>query len=164
MALEKDVARLAGTRPFALLPRAALQLLAFACEKLQLPADATLFQEGDLADGGYFVLSGSLALRRQSDAQNRAHAVGADHLIGESALFAQVLRPCSATALEDSTLLRIPRKTVARVLGEFPEAAAGLRDDLAERAGRLTRDLDAVRLRLLDFEATTPGPAAAERA
>jgi hypothetical protein len=36
--LDDDVGRLARTRPFSLLPREAVQLIAFACEKRRLKA------------------------------------------------------------------------------------------------------------------------------
>ena len=58
MSLESDVRCLSGTRPFNMLPREALQLLAFSCERRQLKAGQTLFAAGEPADGAYFLLEG----------------------------------------------------------------------------------------------------------
>ena len=64
MSLESDVRRMAATRPFSLLPREALQLLAFSCEKRALKAGQALFEAGEVADAAYFVLTGEIVLYR----------------------------------------------------------------------------------------------------
>ena len=50
-------------------------------------------------------------------------------------------RPSTATALEDSTLIRIPRNLFQRVLESDPEAAQRLRDELANRSSQITSDI-----------------------
>jgi len=50
MGLEADVRRMARTHPFDLLPREALQLIAFSCTKTVLKSGQTLFVEGEPAD------------------------------------------------------------------------------------------------------------------
>ena len=82
MSLESNVRRMAGTRPFDLLPREAVQLIAFSCERRMLKAGESLFSAGEPADSAYFILSGELSLALD-DAERRVEA-GA--LIGETAL------------------------------------------------------------------------------
>ena len=94
MSLESDVRRLSGTRPFDMLPREALQLLAFSCERRQLKAGQTLFAAGEPADGAYFLLHGELVL--SADGEERRVAAGA--LIGETALIVDVMRGAGARA------------------------------------------------------------------
>ncbi len=150
MTLDGDVARLARTRPFSLMPREAVQLVAFSCVKQRLRAGDPLFAAGDEGDAGYFVQSGAILLadpRPHAPAPRRA-AAGA--LIGESALYAAVVRRVDARADEDTVLTRIPRETFRRVLAEFPEAAEKIRAALAERTRRLVDGLDAARARSLD--------------
>ena len=60
--LDSDVGRLARTRPFSLLPREAVQLIAFASKKRRVRAGEVLFHAGEAGDAGYFVHSGVIAL------------------------------------------------------------------------------------------------------
>ena len=143
MSLESDVRRLSGTRPFNMLPREALQLLAFSCERRQLKAGQTLFAAGEPADGAYFLLDGEIAL--SADSEERRVAPGA--LIGETALIVDVMRGAGARAAVDSTLLRISRDTFRRVLGEFPASAVKVHASVSVRMRRFLDQLEAVRAR-----------------
>jgi CRP-like cAMP-binding protein len=146
MSLESDVRRLSGTRPFNMLPREALQLLAFSCERRQLKAGQTLFAAGEPADGAYFLLEGEIAL--SADGQERRVAGGA--LIGETALIVDVMRGAGARASEDSTLLRISRDTFRRVLGEFPASAVTVHASISVRTRRFLDQLEAIRARAFE--------------
>ena len=121
--LDDDVGRLARTRPFSLLPREAVQLIAFACEKRRLKAGDTLFLAGENADFGYFVHSAAIALLADGAKLGGERRVGAGALIGESALYAQTARRVGARAAEDAVVMSIPRETFRRVLAEFPAGA-----------------------------------------
>jgi CRP-like cAMP-binding protein len=143
MSLESDVRRLSGTRPFNMLPREALQLLAFSCERRQLKAGQTLFAVGEPADAAFFLLEGEIAL--SADGEERRVAPGA--LIGETALIVDVIRGAGARALVDSTLLRISRDTFRRVLGEFPASAVKVHASASVRTRRFLDQLEAIRAR-----------------
>ena len=138
MSLESNVRRMAGTRPFDQLPREAVQLIAFSCEKRMLKAGETLFSAGEPADSAYFILSGELSLAL-NDAERRVES-GA--LIGETALLADVTRHASAKATEDSELLRIPGAVFRRVLSEFPRAAVQMRAAAVNRVREFVNQLD----------------------
>ena len=146
MSLESNVRRMAGTRPFDVLPREAVQLIAFSCERRLLKAGERLFSAGELADAAYFVLSGELSLA--IDDAERQVEPGA--LIGETALMADVTRRASAKATEDSELLRIPGAVFRRVLSEFPRAAVQLRAAAVARARDFVDQLDEKRARLFE--------------
>jgi CRP-like cAMP-binding protein len=143
MSLDNDVRRLAATRPFSLLPREALQLLAFSCERRVLKAGQTLFAEGDVADGAFFVLAGEISLKAAGE-ERRA---GPGALIGETALAAEVPRGANAAAAVESTLLIVPRATFRRVLGEFPDSAAKIHASASARVRELMNRLEDVRVR-----------------
>jgi CRP-like cAMP-binding protein len=143
VALDADVRRLSGVRPFDALPREALQLIAFSCARRRLSAGETLFSAGDAAEGAFFVLDGEVVLRLR-DAIRRA-ASGA--LIGETALLTDTLRPADADAPQGAELLYIPRDTFMRVLAEFPESAAMIRKGSLRRARALFGKLEAIRRR-----------------
>ena len=146
MSLESNVRRMAGTRPFDSLPREAVQLIAFSCERRTLKAGEPLFSAGEPADSAYFVLSGELSLAID-DAERRVEP-GA--LVGETALLADVVRRASAKATEDSELLRIPSAVFRRVLSEFPRAAVQLRAAAVARARDFVNQLDEKRARLFE--------------
>jgi CRP-like cAMP-binding protein len=150
VALDADVARLSRTLPFSLLPREAVQLVAFSCVRQRLRAGERLFSKGDAGDAGYFILSGAILLEDKSATSKNARRAAAGTLIGGSALYAPIVRRLDARAEEDTVLTRIPRDTFRRVLAEFPEAAEKVRAALAERTRRLVSSLDASRARSLD--------------
>ncbi len=138
MSLEQDVRRMSLTRPFSLLPKEAVQLLAFSCEKRHL--------KGEAADAGYFLLSGEMIL--SADGEDRPVSAGA--LIGEMALAAEVQRRASARASVDSILLRVPRDVFRRVLGEFPDAAVKVHAEASTRTRNLIHQLETLRARAFE--------------
>ena len=150
MTLDAEVARMARTRPFSLLPREAVQLIAFSSAKQRLRAGEILFSAGDAGDAGYFVQSGAILLEDRRSPAGSARRATAGALIGESALYAPVIRRVDARAAEDALLTRIPRETFRRVLTEFPDAGDKLRAALAERMRRLVDGLDATRVRSME--------------
>jgi CRP-like cAMP-binding protein len=137
---------MAQTRPFSLLPREALQLIAFSCTRVNLKARQTLFAEGEPADAAFFVLSGAIALVARG-AERRVEPGG---LIGETALIADIPRRANARAAEDVVALRIPREVFRRVLSEFPQAAAQIRVEALARSGKLLEQLEDVRARAFE--------------
>ncbi len=74
--------------------------------------------------------------------------VGPFTLLGEIALFTETKRPATATALEPSTVLHIPRQLFIKMLDSFPEAARRLREILAERLDQSSREIHGVRAAL----------------
>ena len=75
-------------------------------------------------------------------------------LIGENAMIAEVQRPASARAKENSLVLRISRPVFHRVLSEFPQHAVRIRAELQARTRKIARELDELRVRAID-----PAPA-----
>ena len=146
MSLESDVRRMAATRPFNLLPREALQLLAFSCERRILKAEEKLFLAGETADGAFLVLTGEIVLSVKGE--ERRALPGA--LIGETALAAEVLRGADARASVDTTVLRVPREVFRRVLSEFPDAAAKVHASASARTRELLSRLEALRARAFE--------------
>jgi CRP-like cAMP-binding protein len=147
MSLEQDIGRLARTRPFDLLPRDALKLIAFSAERKTFSAGRPIFDQGETADSAYFLLTGAIALTAYSKGEPRERVVGPGALVGEMAMFAPIDRPSSARAKDDTVALRIPRDLMMRVLTEYPREAASIRANLAQRTRHLTAGLEAVRQR-----------------
>jgi CRP-like cAMP-binding protein len=145
MTLEQDIGLLARTRPFDLLPRDALKIVAFAAERKRIAAGESLFNQGDEADCAYFVLSGAVLLSIYGQAGPKEHVAGPGALIGEIAMIAPVTRPSSAHARDDTVALRIPRDVMTRVLAEFPREAALIRASFAKRTKQMVAELSVLR-------------------
>jgi CRP-like cAMP-binding protein len=130
MALDDDIAILARVALFSELDDEQLRLLAFGAEPLDLAAGRWLCREGQIADGGFILTSGSLAsVSADGTVLSRHGAPGT--LVGEVSLIARVEWHASIIADTACTLLRLPRPLFRRILEEFPAAAAAMRNRLA---------------------------------
>lgn len=153
MSLEDDLAILSDAPLFSLLDQEALRVLAFAAESRSLRAGDVLFHKGDRSDGGYVVVRGSVALDATDNGSPASFIAGPGSLIGQVALFVRMQRPATAIAREASTVLRISPTLMRRVLQEYPEAASGMRDVLAQDLEDFSDSLAQMRQLLLAGEA-----------
>jgi CRP-like cAMP-binding protein len=142
--LEDDAQTLSRHPTLAALEPEALRLLAFSAETRILRAGDILFRRDDASDGGFFILSGAIALDLSSDGKP-TRILGPGTLIGDMALITKTRRPATAVAREPSSILRITRLLFHRVLDEHPRSAARLRQLLADRLRNFTRELDDIR-------------------
>lgn len=152
MGLNDDIAALEAVPTFAGIEREALRLVAFAAESRILRAGDVLFRRGEPADAGYLVRSGAIALDARNDGSPTEYVAGPGVLIGELALFAETKRPATAIAREPSSVTKLPRSVMRRVLVEFPDVAAHLRARFVERLNAMATDLAAVRRTLLSID------------
>jgi CRP-like cAMP-binding protein len=140
MSIEDDVALLASVPTLRLLGREALRMLAIGSELRDVPRDGVLFRRGETADSGFVVQRG--AFRLSFDDGSRTEIVaGPGALLGELALIVAMTRPSTATALEDSAVVRLTRSLFQRVLEIDPDAAVRLRDEMARRTTQAASDI-----------------------
>ena len=145
MTIEDDIAFFERVPTLGLLGRDALRILAIGAESRYVHGGEVLFAAGDEADAGFVIQEGSFSLSvAQADA-GAPLVVGRGALIGELALLTETTRPATATALEPSTVLRIPRSLFLKMLDGFPSAAEKLREILTTRSNQSTADIYAVR-------------------
>ena len=133
MTVDMIMHKLSQLTMFAGISKDALRLLAFSAERKSLHAGDVLISLGDQSDGAYFILSGSLALQTRNDGGPSEQILGPDHLIGETALIIATDNPASVIARQPSVVLYIPRSLFLRLLDEFPDVAARLRENFARR-------------------------------
>jgi CRP-like cAMP-binding protein len=146
MSIEDDIAFFEKIPTLGLLGRAALRILAIGAESRRLRGGEILFYAGDEADSGYVIQDGSLSLTpHQADRDTKAVVAGPGTLLGELAMITATVRPATATALEPSTVIRIPRGLFLKMLEGYPDTARRLRDTIAARADQWTREMDNVR-------------------
>lgn len=146
MALEDDIEFLDRIPTLHLLGQEALRILAISAETIKLARGDILFEEGQPADGGFVVVSGSLILQNANDRKGEDPlTIRRGTLIGETAMIVETLRPATAIAAEAALLFRIPRVVFVRILEGEPQAATALRRLISARVGRIMEDLDVVR-------------------
>lgn len=129
LALEKIMA-LKNTTLFADTPDSILAELVTIVTEERLPRGETLFREGDIGDSLYVIHSGTISIHRGSLELAR---FGKNDFFGELALIDPEPRSASATAVEDSFLLRISEEDFADLTDERPEVAWGLLRILVKR-------------------------------
>lgn len=139
MGLQDDVRNLASNPTLQELEPEALRLIAFSAETRILRAGDVLFRMGEASDGGYVVLSGAIAFE---DGAAPALTVRPPALVGDLALIAETIRPCTALACEPSSVLKIPRALFHRVLSEFPVSAARVGRTFGGRVVALRDELE----------------------
>ncbi len=153
MGLDENIAILKAAPLFGFLDRDALRLLSFAAERRSLGPGHRLFARDERAEGGFVVLSGTIALAPRRPGADPV-TVGRSGLIGRLALFLTGERPCDAHAVTAAEVMRITPTLMRRVLAEFPDAARAIHAELAEDLAALSRDLEGIRAR---FDAIGPG-------
>jgi CRP-like cAMP-binding protein len=145
MAIEDDINFFEKVPTLSMLGRAALRILAIGAESRYVHSGETLFAVGDDADGGYVVQEGSFRLSPRGGDTAKSIRVGVGTLLGELALFTETRRPVTATALEPSTVLCIPRPLFLKMLEGYPDAAVRLREILSKRTDESERDMQRLR-------------------
>ena len=148
MTIEDDISFFERVPTLSQLGRQALRILAIGAESRYIHGGEVLFSDGDEADGGFVIQEGKFSLSSDAFGDGRDVTVGPCTLLGEVALFTETRRPTTATALEPSTVLCIPRPLFLKTLESFPDAARNLRDILATRLEQSTRDITSVRAML----------------
>lgn len=146
MSLEQDLHNLSQVPLFEAFETEALRILAFSAETRLLRAGDLLFSKGEPSDGGYVVLSGSIALSPSDAPGPEDTIVSPFALIGEIALISATERASTATALEPAAVLKISRALFHRILNEYPQSAMRIRGIISSRLSDFVRQLDEVRV------------------
>jgi len=146
MTIEDDIAFFERVPTLNLLGRAALRILAIGVESRYVHSGEVLFRAGDEADCGFVIQEGSFRLATGASANGKSVTVGPGTLLGELALLTGTRRPVTATALEPSTVLCIPRPLFMKMLEGYPDAAQRLREILAQRIEESAREIESLRI------------------
>ncbi|HAN30725.1 MAG TPA: 2-oxoglutarate dehydrogenase E1 component [Myxococcales bacterium] len=105
------------------LPQAAIALVAEVCSEVVMQANETLFRTGDLGDGLYIIINGSMRVERGGRV---IASLGRGEVVGELAIMDQLPRSADAIADTSCSLLKL---------------ASGVLDELLDRHGALARNL-----------------------
>ena len=143
MSIDDDIAFLERVPMLAQLGGDALRILAIGAESYSLSEGESLFAPGESADCAYVVQRGSFTVKPEA-ASGMESIAEPGSLLDESALLIETPRHASATAREDSIVLRISRAMFLKMLESNPQAAQRLRALFASRADQLARDFEKV--------------------
>jgi CRP/FNR family cyclic AMP-dependent transcriptional regulator len=102
-----------------------------------------VFVQGDKANAMFYVQTGNVKLTAESKSGKKAvlAILRKGDFFGEGCLGKQSLRMFSAMAIQSSTIARVPRMTIARVIRQEPAFANLLIAHLVIRIGRIEEDL-----------------------
>jgi CRP-like cAMP-binding protein len=102
-----------------------------------------LYSQGDAADAVFYLLLGKVKLTVFSAKGKEAviAILGQGDFLGEACLAGQVVRTATATALEESTVMRIDKAAMIRVLRDEPSFAELFMSHLLSRNIRVEEDL-----------------------
>jgi CRP-like cAMP-binding protein len=139
MALKDDIALFMQLSIFEGLSEEHLRLLAFGAERRRLEKGHVLFRQGAAADSAFVVTAGHLRLTVHSPASGERilGEIGAGSIMTEIAMIADAERHFTATAIEESEVIRISRMLFHRMLEEYPEVAIAADRRLRENFSRL---------------------------
>lgn len=149
MSNEDNIQLLCHLPVFAKLEPSAVRLMAIAAETRHLRAGDILFRQGDLADCGYLLVSGALALDGIRGNETVAGGAKIGDFLGETALIVVTKRPVTAIARQNATVLRISRALFLQVLEKYPASAERLRRDVLVVINSVSKDLEAFRRGLI---------------
>jgi len=111
-----------------------LALLAAVAEEVEFPPDRVIYSEGGRPDSMYLVLEGHVLLHQQ---QKEVMTAGEKDTFGTWALFEDEPRVVTATALEQSRLLRIDKQDFVDLLADNIQITQRILEALVQRVRRL---------------------------
>ena len=124
-------------------PQTFLSQVGTGKKSLAFPEKQIIFSQGDTADSVFYIQAGKVKLSVVS--QEGKEAVVAilepTAFFGEACLTGQVLRLEAATAMADSTLIRIDKQAMIAVLHDEPTFSALFMAYLLSRNARIQADL-----------------------
>ncbi|MDB5523308.1 MAG: protein kinase [Rhizobium sp.] len=139
MALKDDISLFMQLSIFEGLTEEHLRLLAFGAERRRLEKGHVLFRQGAAADSAFVITQGKLKLTMHSvsGGERLLSEAGPGSILTEIAMIADAERHFTATATEDSEVIRISRMLFHRMLEEYPEVAIATDRRLRENFSRL---------------------------
>jgi CRP-like cAMP-binding protein len=138
MTIEDDMACLKQFPLFRALPKARLKLVALMGEKLQFKGGDRIIEEGERAEGVYFILGGEVELSHERDDGKTKRLVLATGMIfGDVPMLCDQPYVGEVTAKSDVAALRLPRDLFFELLETIPDFSIALSRDLASRLYKL---------------------------
>jgi CRP-like cAMP-binding protein len=129
------------TAPFN--PKAFLSKVGNGKTMLKFPKNQSIFSQGDASDAVFYIQQGKIKLTVVSSKGKEAviAVLEPTHFFGEGCLIGQPVRMATANSMEVSTLVRIEKSAMTRVLHEEPAFSELFMAYLLSRNVRIEEDL-----------------------
>ena len=142
MSLEQEVELIRQFPIFSKIQPAMQKLLCFSAERLTFSAGQIMFKAGDMGDAAYVIIEGSVEISVPTPSGPIVvNKLARNDIIGEIAIFGDVPRTATATAVSKLETLRISKELFEKIIRENPDAALELIRVLAGRLANTTAQL-----------------------
>ncbi len=142
MSLEQEVELIRQFRIFSKIDPGLQKLLCFSSERLTFDAGQVMFHAGDEADAAYIVIDGTVEISVPTPSGPFVvNTMKPNDIVGEIAIFGEVPRTATATAMTRLETLRISKEVFTNVIRQSPDAALELVRILAARLANTTAQL-----------------------
>ena len=142
MSLEQEVELIRQFPIFSKIQPAKQKLLCFSSDRVIFEAGQVMFRAGDAGDACYIVIDGRIQITVDTPkGPIVVNTLGRNEIIGEIAIFGDVPRTATATAVTRLDTLRISKDLFYSVIRENPDAALELIRILASRLANTTAQL-----------------------
>ena len=138
-----EATRMALQQPAPFNPKAFLSKIGDGKTMLKFLKNQSIFSQGDASDAVFYIQQGKIKLTVVSSKGKEAviAVLEPTHFFGEGCLIGQPLRMATANAMEGSTLVRIEKSAMTRVLHEEPAFSELFMAYLLSRNIRIEEDL-----------------------
>lgn len=142
MSINEEVACLRKIPLFANIETSKLKLLAFTSERVTFDPGDTLFEQDEMGNCAYIILSGDadVVVRTPSGPVTVA-TLGPSEVVGEIAILCDVPRTATVKAHSHLHVLCISKDLFFRIMTEFPQIAVEIMRVLANRLEKTTSRL-----------------------
>jgi CRP-like cAMP-binding protein len=135
MSIIDEVEALRRIPYFATMDSSKLKLLAFASQRVVLPAGGLICREGEPGDAAYIILEGEAVVTVKADDGHDVvvATVPKNTFIGEIAVLRNVPRTATVAAASPITALKVGKDAFFQLLRDVPQFALEVMRELAER-------------------------------
>ena len=142
MSIEQEVELIRQFPIFQKIQPAMQKLLCFGSERLTYDPGQIVVREGDVADAVYVLIEGSVEITISSPkGPIVVNTIGRHEVIGEIAIFGDVPRTATVTAIARVEALKISKALFINIVRQSPDAAIELLRILSTRLANTTRQL-----------------------
>jgi len=142
MSLEQEVELIRQFPIFSKIAPAMQKLLCFGSERLTYEAGQVMIRVGDAADAAYVIIDGAAEISVPTPrGPVIVNTIGKNEIIGEIAIFGDMPRTATVTAIARVEVLRISKDLFINVVRQNPDAAIELIKILATRLANTTQQL-----------------------
>lgn len=145
MSLLSECEKLRDIPLFRDLDTAKCKLVAMSSDRLHYQAGDVVFEEGDVSDSVYFMLSGRIRVSRDLKGRrvDLAELTGGA-VLGETGVICGRPRSASIVAIEETTMLRTDANVFHELLYQVPQVTVALARELANRVDATSERLLAI--------------------